>query len=229
MRDSPGLMMPFIPTRETFLALALCGSVPDKIVPPPILADFLLYHLNLINPKTYTRAYDMDPTNDVDEFLRGIAERMGLIHKGGHADEFSSALDAIRRFRKGAFGAWPVDRIAEDSFIMRIREEVTAKKRELRGGDNIFEETDLRGGQGGNAQQPKSPKLGTMGRAIAKGRRDADPIKFRIKKTRGPAKTPPGYRRTAEGKRAGKKATKKAEKKQVLNRNKGAKSKKKKK
>jgi mitochondrial GTPase 1 len=128
-------MMPFVPTAQTFLSLALCGSIRDSIVPPPILADYLLYHLNLHNPELYMSTYAMNhPTNDVFEFLTAVAKQTGKLLRGGYVDEGAAAMDAITRFRKGALGEWAVDRITPDAFELRIKEEVRARLREYKGG-----------------------------------------------------------------------------------------------
>ena len=130
--------MPFIPTSETFLSLALCGSISDKIVPPPILADYLLYHLNLQDPEYYTSVYDIEPTNDITEFLQGIAGKTGKLLSGGYVDEIGASMDAINRFRSGKLGSWTVDRVAPDAFDLRIKEEIKARQREFKidmGGD----------------------------------------------------------------------------------------------
>ena len=132
-------MMPFIPTPQTFLALALCGSIRDKIVPPPIIADFLLYHLNLIDPKLYTSVYDVPPTNNVFEFLEGVARKTGRLLRGGYVDERAAATEAISRFRRGGFGQWPVDAITPDAFDKRIKEELLARRRENRGRGDVVE------------------------------------------------------------------------------------------
>lgn len=123
-------MMPFIPTPQTFLALALCGSIRDKIVPPAILADFLLFHLNLIDPKLYASVYNICPTNDVVEFLEGIARKTGKLLQGGYVDEKAAAMEAISRFRKAGLGRWPVDTIAPDAFDRRVKEESLARQRQ---------------------------------------------------------------------------------------------------
>jgi hypothetical protein len=132
-------MMPFIPTPETFLSLALCGSIRDSIVPPPILADFLLYHLNLIDPELYTSVYDIPPTNNSVEFLAGVARKTGKLLQGGYVDEKAAAMDAITRFRRAGFGQWTVDKITPDAFDRRIKEELLARQRESRGSGDIVE------------------------------------------------------------------------------------------
>jgi len=150
MSDSPGpaallvelisgVMMPFIPTPETFLSLALCGSIRDKIVPPQILADYLLYNLNLVSPDLYTSAYDCTPTNDPIEFLTAIGRKTGKLLPGGYIDDRGAAMEAISRFRRGGLGTWPVDRITPDAFDKRIKEELIARKRESKGNGDIVE------------------------------------------------------------------------------------------
>jgi len=135
-------MMPFIPTPHTFLALALCGSIRDKIVPPEILADFLLFHLNLIDPKLYTSMYNICPTNDIVKFLEGVGRKTGKLLQGGHVDEKAAAMEAISRFRKAGLGRWPVDTIDQDAFDSRVKEELLARQRQrstsdIVGGRNI--------------------------------------------------------------------------------------------
>jgi mitochondrial GTPase 1 len=132
-------MMPFVPTPETFLALALCGSIQEKIVPPPILADFLLYHLNLIDPELYTSKYDTEATNDIFDFLAAIAQKTGRLRAGGYIDERGAAMEAISRFRKGGLGQWTIDRITPEAFNRRIKEELVARQRESRGSGDVVE------------------------------------------------------------------------------------------
>src|SRR5277367_2160336 len=126
-------MMPFIPTPETFLSLALCGSIRDTIVPPPILADYLLYHLNLLSPSLYTDLYSIPPTNDLNTFLLGIARKSGRLLSGGYIDEMGASQAVISRFRRGGLGAWPIDKVTPEAFDKRIKEEVLARQREGRG------------------------------------------------------------------------------------------------
>lgn len=131
--------MPFIPNQETFLALALCGSIRDKIVPPQILADYLLYHLNLHDPGLYTSVYDLPPTNNPAEFLAAVARKTGKLLPGGFVDERAAAMEAISRFRRAGLGQWSVDRITPDAFDRRIKEELLARQREGRGSGDVVE------------------------------------------------------------------------------------------
>jgi ribosome biogenesis GTPase A len=47
--DTPGVFVPYVPDVESMLKLALCGSVKDMVIPPTSIADYLLYHLNLVD------------------------------------------------------------------------------------------------------------------------------------------------------------------------------------
>jgi hypothetical protein len=44
------VFVPYVPDVESMLKLALCGSVKDTVIPPTSIADYLLYHLNLVDP-----------------------------------------------------------------------------------------------------------------------------------------------------------------------------------
>jgi hypothetical protein len=168
-------MMPFIPTPETFLSLALCGSIRDKIVPPPILADYLLYHLNLKNPELYTSLYNIPPTNNVSEFLTGVARKSGRLVPGGYVDEMAAAIEVISRFRRAGFGTWPVDRVTPDAFDIRIKEELLARQRETRGtGGKVVKNTT--GAPRGISEFKVVWRVvggGPISVAIARGRQDA--------------------------------------------------------
>jgi hypothetical protein len=217
-------MMPFIPTPETFLSLALCGSIRDKIVPPPILADFLLFHMNLMDPELYTSVYDIPPTNNVIEFLAGVARKTGKLLPGGYVDEKAAAMDAISRFRKAGLGHWTIDKVTPDAFDRRIKEELVARQRESRGNGDVIESRKkttksiillivLIGGI----------KKGVMGSAIASGREDAMKSLGKGKRgNSGSAKMAVNFKVGRVGVRAKQpKGVRKA-----VNRNKGAKSRK---
>jgi len=206
--------MPFIPTHQTFLSLALCGSIRDNIVPPPILADYLLYHLNLHNPGLYIEHYDLEaPTNDVFEFLAAVARKTGKLLRGGYVDEGAAAMDAVTRFRRGALGEWSVDRVTPDAFDLRIKEEVRARQREYQGSVLDSRGESRKGKRRSFKNHAYLGKSGTMSRAISEGREAARP------KKKGRGRKP--VKKAATVKRGKSGGVRKA-----INRNKGAKSKK---
>lgn len=105
--DTPGVFIPYVPHVESMLKLALCGSVKDTIIPPTIVADFLLYHLNLYDPTVY--AEYASPTNDIDSFLEALGRKTGRLQKGGIPDVEASALWMVQRWRNGHLGKFLLD------------------------------------------------------------------------------------------------------------------------
>jgi hypothetical protein len=211
-------MMPFIPTPETFLSLALCGSIRDKIVPPLILADYLLYNLNLRSPDLYTSTYSLSPTNDLMEFLSAVALKTGKLLKGGYVDDTAAAIEVVNRFRGGGLGTWPVDRITPEGFDRRIKEEIKARQRESRSSGDVLE---LR-------KSKKSTQLGTR---VDLGAGPKGVMTAAIESGRSPAKQKSTGKRTvgkrAVGSRAKAFVLKIAKRgRKTLNRNKGTKSRK---
>ena len=110
--DTPGVFIPYIPDPESMLKLALCGSVKDTIIPPSLLADYLLFHLNKHVPRVY--AHYSSPTNEVSTFLEGVARKTGRLKKGGIPDMDASALWIIQRWRDGQLGKFILDGLSEE-------------------------------------------------------------------------------------------------------------------
>jgi len=222
-----GVMLPFVPSAETFLSLTLCGMTSDRVVPPQILGDYLLYHLNLVSPKLYTEAYNCGPTNDPMDFLTKVAIRTGKLMPGGYVDFRAAAMEAVYRFRRGALGTWPVDRITPDAFEKRINEEVQVRLRE---GKEIHE-VCAKGNKNkaiAKAVKSKKPKgieilvrsdvgKGTISKAIQRGRQEAE-----MKLKKNPPKRPKKV--AAEPKQRSSKSSRGVRK--SINRNKGTKSRK---
>ena len=111
--DTPGVFIPYVPNAESMLKLALCGSVKDTIIAPTTLADYLLYHLNLQNPRWYSEY--RSPTNDVTSFLEAVGFKTGRLQKGGSPDLEASALWIIQRWRGGHLGRFVLDEVNEDT------------------------------------------------------------------------------------------------------------------
>lgn len=112
--DTPGVFIPYVPDTEAMLKLALCGSVKDTVVPPFILADYLLYHINQHNTSLYSAYHP--PTNDIMPLLEAIAKKTGRLQKGGKPDLESTALWMIHRWRNGYLGRFMLDDVTEESF-----------------------------------------------------------------------------------------------------------------
>lgn len=118
--DTPGVFIPYVPDSEAMLKLALCGSVKDTIIPPVMLADYLLFHLNLHKPSLYGEF--CPPTNDIMELLEGMGRRLGKLVKGGKADTEAVALWMVQTWRKGLLGRFLLDRVDAES-LERATEE----------------------------------------------------------------------------------------------------------
>lgn len=115
--DTPGVFIPYVPDAEAMMKLALCGSVKDSIIPPVMLADYLLYHINLFDTKLYAE-YVPGPTNDIVELLEGIARKTGRLGKGGKVDTEATALWMIQKWRNGAMGRFLFDKVSEEGLVV---------------------------------------------------------------------------------------------------------------
>ena len=121
--DTPGVFIPYVPDAEAMMKLALCGSVKDTIISPVVLADYLLFHMNLVDPKLYAD-YTPGPTNDIVELLELIAKRTGRFGKGGKTDHEATALWMIQKWRRGEMGRFVFDRVDEEGLVKaRLEEE----------------------------------------------------------------------------------------------------------
>lgn len=114
MIDTPGVFIPYVPHAESMLKLALCGCVKDTIVPPSIVADYLLYRLNLVDPALY--ADYSPPTNDVNEWLASVARKTGKLRKGGEGEAEAAALWMVQRWREGKLGRFVLDEVSLAGF-----------------------------------------------------------------------------------------------------------------
>ena len=120
--DTPGVFIPYVPDAEAMMKLALCGSVKDTIIPPVMLADYLLFHINRVDPTLYAE-YAPGPTNDVVELLELMAQKTGRLGKGGKVDHEATALWMIQKWRRGELGRFVFDQLDEESLARAKLEE----------------------------------------------------------------------------------------------------------
>lgn len=111
--DTPGVFVPYVPDAERMLKLALCGNVKDTIIPPTTIADYLLFHFNLQDPKLYEQ-YCPTPTNDIFVLLEAVAKKTGRLKKGGSPDFEGTSLWLIHRWRHGYIGKFVLDQVTEE-------------------------------------------------------------------------------------------------------------------
>lgn len=114
--DTPGVFIPYVPDAEAMLKLTLAGCVKDGLISWVTVADYLLFHLNLFDPtgKVYAEFCE-EPTNDVHEFLRGVARRTGKLMKGDEEFLEGAADWAVRRWRNGMLGQFVLDEVTWSS------------------------------------------------------------------------------------------------------------------
>ncbi|KAB5528974.1 P-loop containing nucleoside triphosphate hydrolase protein [Coniochaeta sp. 2T2.1] len=117
--DTPGVFVPYVSDPISMLKLALVGCVKDGLVPGTVVADYLLYVLNRTDPKLYGKY--CGPTNDVEEFLEGVARRTGKLLKGGVLGIDRAADWIVQEFRGGGLGRVMLDEISEESLGEAVR------------------------------------------------------------------------------------------------------------
>lgn len=124
--DTPGVFVPHVPDAEVMLKLMLCGCVGDGIGDPVLLADYLLWQMNLkVGPEAYARlGYPVlagAGTNSVKELLDFIAKRTGRLKARGRVDYEGAAMWFVRHWRKGGLGKFVLDDV-DDAAPKRARE-----------------------------------------------------------------------------------------------------------
>lgn len=119
--DTPGVFIPYVSDPEDMLRLALVGCVKDGVIPSVTIADYLLYHLNLVDPKLYTRKFDLGrPTNDVHEFLRAVATRTGKLRKGSELNLENAADWVVQAWRRGDLGRFALEKVTEETLAQAV-------------------------------------------------------------------------------------------------------------
>ncbi|XP_010868497.1 mitochondrial ribosome-associated GTPase 1 [Esox lucius] len=114
--DTPGVLPPKIPSLETGMKLALCGTILDHLVGEDVIADYLLFSLNRLEKYSYVERYGLgEPTDDIQQVLKHIAVKLGKTQRVKAITGVgnititvpnypAAAYDFIRAFRKGELG-----------------------------------------------------------------------------------------------------------------------------
>jgi ribosome biogenesis GTPase A len=117
--DTPGVFVPYVSDPTSMLKLALVGCVKDGLVPVTVVADYLLFVMNRSDPGLYARY--CGPTNDVEEFLAGVARRTGKLLKGGVLGIDRAADWIVQEWRNGNLGRICLDEVSEGSLGEAVR------------------------------------------------------------------------------------------------------------
>ncbi|KAF7316295.1 Mitochondrial GTPase [Mycena indigotica] len=105
--DSPGVMLPFLghgpEGAERGVKLALIAGIKEGLYDIEALAAYLLQKLNTLNPASPAYLALLPPgtlpVTELDVFLDILAERMGMVGKGGVLDRPRAALYFVRWWR----------------------------------------------------------------------------------------------------------------------------------
>lgn len=116
--DTPGVFVPYVGDVEAMLKLALVGCVKDGLVPVEIVADYLLFQLNLKDTGMYAAL--CAPTNDIYEFLDAVAVRTGKLGKGGVPIREQAADWVVQQWRKGNLGRFGLDDVSGRALDERL-------------------------------------------------------------------------------------------------------------
>ncbi|KAI8967995.1 P-loop containing nucleoside triphosphate hydrolase protein [Mycotypha africana] len=115
LMDTPGVMVPHIADPVRSLKVAVTGGIRDHLSDEQIMADYLLYRLNLFGAYDYATWFRLpqeQPTNDVHELLEGVAKRVGAISKGGVLDHTLAAKFFLKHYRTGKLGRFTLDDVS---------------------------------------------------------------------------------------------------------------------
>lgn len=108
--DTPGILPPSSPDAGVMMKMAAVHSLWDEYVSPDIVADFVLFSLNLQLKFEYCTHYGLSaPTDRATDLLASIAERHGMKKRGGGWDLCNSAQVFLKAFRKGELGKINLD------------------------------------------------------------------------------------------------------------------------
>lgn len=112
LQDTPGIFQPYVHDGETMLKVALAHGIKKGLIPDEILADYLLYRMNLWDPTIYRRY--CDPTNDVNDFLTAVARKDGKLKMGGLPNWQEAASRVLSQWRDGKLGRYILDGVADE-------------------------------------------------------------------------------------------------------------------
>ncbi|KAI9822987.1 MAG: Mitochondrial GTPase [Phylliscum demangeonii] len=114
MSDSPGIFVPYVPDVMTMVKLAVCGCVKDTVIAATIMADYLLFRINLVDPSRYGRW--SPPSNEIMVVLEAMARQRGILRRGGEPELEAAALQFVKEWRLGHLGAFVLDDVSDAAY-----------------------------------------------------------------------------------------------------------------
>ncbi|KAI9921922.1 hypothetical protein PsorP6_000292 [Peronosclerospora sorghi] len=117
--DTPGVMLPNIPSAETGMKLALTGAIKDEVVGTELIADYMLYLLNKTNSTRYVDALKLPrPTDNIGELFTQVYKRCGALGKERDEQDRLAAEFLLQEFRRGTFGNFTLDVIKTQPHVL---------------------------------------------------------------------------------------------------------------
>ena len=102
--DTPGILWPKFEDQEVGLRLAFIGSIKDEILQTEELAAELVKFLVQEYPGILEEKYRIEPSDDVYEYLKNIAESRHCLVRGSELDTEKAAAVMLDDFRNGRLG-----------------------------------------------------------------------------------------------------------------------------
>jgi len=103
--DTPGILWPNLGNRTTALNLTYIGSIKHELTDPVSVATSFLEEISKLYPDSVMKRYGLtEMTLDMEELLKKICIRSGLLKQGGVADLEKGAIRLMRDFQTGKLG-----------------------------------------------------------------------------------------------------------------------------
>ncbi|CAE7234254.1 unnamed protein product [Rhizoctonia solani] len=113
--DTPGVMVPFLGRgdagKERAMKLALAAGIKESLFDTETMCSYLLHKLYLLNPKAPAYMSVLPPSSPepttTDQFIEGLATRLGALQKGGWLDLERAERWLIHWWRNGGAADHP--------------------------------------------------------------------------------------------------------------------------
>lgn len=111
--DSPGILWPKLENQHQASILASLSSIKEEILDTQELAIFVLKIMNELYPNSLKERYGLETIDfeDLDPTLHIIAQKRGILRKGGCIDYEKVYNIVIKDLKEGRFGKITLDRL----------------------------------------------------------------------------------------------------------------------
>jgi len=111
--DSPGILWPKLENQHQASILASLSSIKEEILDTQELAIFILKIMNELYPDNLRNRYDVETIDfdDIESTLHQIAQKRGILKKGGCVDYEKVYNIVIKDLKEGHLGRITLDRL----------------------------------------------------------------------------------------------------------------------